>query len=51
MVHLYYSKETLVSAARPLRFVRERYLAPSLVDEGWPCYIFRLEKARGGSHV
>jgi SAM-dependent methyltransferase len=53
VVHLY-SKEALVSAARPLRFVREGHLAPSLVDDGWRCYIFRLDQAswgaRGGSN-
>jgi SAM-dependent methyltransferase len=40
----FYSKEDLASAAAHLNFVREGYLAPELVEQGWRSYIFKVGK-------
>ncbi|UCC63418.1 MAG: class I SAM-dependent methyltransferase [Anaerolineae bacterium] len=37
-----YTKESLKSAASQFSFVREGYLAPSLTEHGWRCYVFKI---------
>jgi SAM-dependent methyltransferase len=38
-----YARENLVSAASRFNFVREGYLAPELVEQGWRSYVFRVD--------